>query len=179
MFFPTFNGTTSAPTFLQNVNFLTQNKIFWLFPDLEELFSLTLSWPVATLCSIKPNISYYISCALPHHPPPPPPILPAHFDQVETINIFARQQISQMCYLPDGGPDMDAVQTAPQMMDKDNHSIFLEQAAYWLAATDIKLHQQLIYWELRMILKPLEPGHQHVRLRWCIVRAGPGQRSTV
>lgn len=88
-------------------------------------------------------------------------------------------QISQMCYLPDGGPDMDAVETAPQMMNKDNHSFFLEQAACWLTATDIKLHQQLVYRELRMILKPLEPGHQYVRLWWCIVCAEPGQWSTV
>ena len=34
-----------------------------------------------------------------------------------------------MCYLPDGGPDMDAVQTAPEMMNEDNYSFFLEQAA--------------------------------------------------
>ena len=28
---------------------LTQNKIFWLLPDLEECFSQTISWPVATM----------------------------------------------------------------------------------------------------------------------------------
>ena len=60
---------------------------------------------------------------------------------------------------------MDAVQAAPQVMNKDNHSIFLEQAACYFIATNIKLHQELINWELRMILKPLEPGHQHIRNR--------------
>ena len=65
------------------------------------------------------------------------------------------------------------------MMNEDNHGIFLEQAARWITATNIKLQQQLIHWELRMILKTLEPGHQHVRLRWSVVRAQPGQRSTV
>ena len=44
MFLPTFDGLKSVLQFQ-----LTQNKIPWHFPDLEEfLFSLTISWPVAT-----------------------------------------------------------------------------------------------------------------------------------
>ena len=60
---------------------------------------------------------------------------------------------------------MNAVQTAPKMMNKDNHSFFLEQAARWFTPTNVKLHQQLINWELRMILKALEPSHHYVGLR--------------
>ena len=45
--------------------------------------------------------------------------------------------------------------------------------------TEIKLHQQLVHGELGMILKALEPGHQHVRLRRSVVRAQPGQRSAI
>ena len=63
-------------------------------------------------------------------------------------------------------------------MYKDNYGIFLAQAVSGIVA-EVKLQQQLVHGELRMILKALEPGHQDVRLGRSVVRAQPGQRSTV
>ena len=43
------------PDFSSKCQFcLTQNKIPWHFPDLEEFFFLTISWPVATM-----NLSFF------------------------------------------------------------------------------------------------------------------------
>lgn len=33
------------------------------------------------------------------------------------------------CYLPDGGPDMNAVQTAPEMVNEDYYRFFIEQTS--------------------------------------------------
>ena len=58
-----WNCNSIFPDFSSKCQFsLTQNKISWLFPDLEEfLFSLTISWPVATLLQRTKVKSYVTS----------------------------------------------------------------------------------------------------------------------
>ena len=63
-------------------------------------------------------------------------------------------------------------------MYKNNHGVFLTQAVSHIL-TEIKFHQQLVHRELGMIFKPLEPGHHYVCLGRGVVRAQPGQRSTL
>ena len=68
---------------------------------------------------------------------------------------------------------MDAVQATSKMMNKDNHSVLLTQTVPQFIV-EVKLHEKFIHRELGMILKSLEPGHQHVRLGGGVVRARPG-----
>lgn len=35
---------------------------------------------------------------------------------------------------------MNAVQTAPEMVNEDNYRFFIEQTSSWITATDVKLH---------------------------------------